>query len=397
MNTIYPSSPPPFAAIIVAAGQGQRFGGDIPKQYAKINGKTVLRYAVEAFKACGSLLSDIRIVIDPQHENLYQEAVKGLDLPAPVYGGTERKDSVYNALISLPHLAPDHAVLIHDGARPCLTAELIRHVLDALKDHKAATLAIPATDTLRRLDQGVLDETVNRTGLWALQTPQGFHYDTILKAHISARKLRDITDDTGVVSAYGEDVYMVPGSHLNIKITNPEDIFMATSLLGSQMQTVTRTAMGYDVHALVPGNGMIRLGGIDIPHEKKLLGHSDADVVLHAVTDALLGTISAGDIGTHFPPSDMTFKNMDSAVFVRKAVELISEHNGAIVHMDITILAERPKLAPHRIAMQENIARLLSLPLSSVSLKATTTEGLGFTGREEGIVAQAIATARFPL
>jgi 2-C-methyl-D-erythritol 4-phosphate cytidylyltransferase/2-C-methyl-D-erythritol 2,4-cyclodiphosphate synthase len=230
-----------------------------------------------------------------------------------------------------------------------------------------------------------------------LQTPQGFHYETILKAHISARKLQDITDDTGVVSAYGEDVYMVPGSRLNIKITNPEDLLMATSLLGSQTQTVTRTAMGYDVHALVPGNGTIRLGGIDIPHDKKLLGHSDADVVLHAVTDALLGAISAGDIGTYFPPSDMAFKNMDSAIFLRKAAELICERNGTIVHMDITILAEKPKILPYRAAMQENIAEILSLPASSISIKATTTEGLGFTGREEGIVAQALATVRFPL
>lgn len=387
---------PPFAAIIVAAGAGARFGGETPKQYTEILGKTVLRHTIEAFLSCPGL-SDIRIVIDPSHDELYKRAVKGLDLPAPVTGGKERKDSVRNALGSLAHLSENHAVLIHDAARPCVTQNDITAARTGLKTASALTLAIPVTDTIRKGDRGVLDDTINRQGLWALQTPQAFQYGLISKAHDAARDTADITDDTAVVSAHGHDVAIVTGSRTNIKITTPEDLIMATALLSAALPPpVTRTAMGYDVHALGPGNGTIRLGGIDIPHEKSLIGHSDADVVLHAITDALLGTIAAGDIGTHFPPSDNSFKNMDSAVFLTKAAELVAERHGQIVHIDITILGERPKISPHRDAMRARIASILNLPANSVALKATTTEQLGFTGREEGLVAQAIATVSFP-
>ena len=281
MNSVSQPSGPSFAAIIVAGGSGQRFGGDLPKQYARLNGKAILRHAIDAFLKCGARLSDLRVVIDPAHEPLYRDAVAGLDLPSPVHGGKERKDSVYNALQSLTHLSPTHPVLIHDGARPLIDQTLICSVADALATQSAVTLGVAVSDTLRRVDQGVLDDTINRTGLWSLQTPQGFQYATILKAHESARKLADITDDTGVVSAYGVDVYTLPGSRNNLKITTPEDLIMASALLNPP--SVTRTALGYDVHALIPGDGTIRLGGIDIPHSKKLSGHSDADVVLHAV------------------------------------------------------------------------------------------------------------------
>lgn len=394
MNRVSSPSARPFAAVIVAAGSGQRFGGDIPKQYARLNGKPVLRHAIDAFLKCKPLLSDLRIVIDPAHADLYRDAVSGLDLPEPIHGGKERKDSVHNALLSLPHLSVDHAVLIHDGARPLIDTSLIATVVAALNSHQAVTLGQPVSDTLRRVDQGVLDDTINRTGLWALQTPQGFHYGVILKAHAAARALSDITDDTGVVSAYGIDVFTAPGSRRNIKITTPEDLTMASALLSNA--AITRTAMGYDVHALIAGDGMIRLGGIDIPHDKKLLGHSDADVVLHAITDALLGTIAAGDIGTYFPPSDETFKNMDSAVFLRKAVDLVKEQGGEIQLIDVTLLGEKPKISPHREKMQIRIAEIIGIPQNYVAIKATTTEGLGFTGREEGLVAQALATVRFP-
>lgn len=395
MNTISHPSAIPFAAIIVAAGSGQRFGGDIPKQYAQLHGKAVLRHTLEAFLACPNL-STLRVVIDPAHLEIYKAATKGLDLPDPVYGGKERKDSVRHALESLNSLSDDHAVLIHDAARPCVTPAQIESVAQSLNVNKAATLAIPVSDTIRKGDRGLLDDTINRQGLWALQTPQGFHYGMIVKAHENARQMPDITDDTGVVSAYGEDVHIVTGSRTNIKITTPEDLAMAAALLGLTQQTVTRTALGYDVHALGPGSGIIRLGGIDIPHDKSLIGHSDADVVLHAVTDALLGTISEGDIGSHFPPSDQSFKNMDSAIFLNKAHELVTERQGTIVHVDITIMAENPKITPYREKMRERIADILSLPVSAVAVKATTTERLGFTGREEGIVAQSITTVSFP-
>lgn len=394
MTSVSHPSSPAFAAVIVAAGRGQRFGGEVPKQYARIGDKTILRHTVEKFLACPGL-TDLRVVIDPDHADLYRASVTGLDLPDPVAGGNERKDSVRNALASLCHLPGDHPVLIHDAARPCITPALIEQVARELAQRKAVTLATPVSDTIRKNDQGVLDETINRTHLWALQTPQGFHYGLLHKAHESARAMPDITDDTGVVSAYGEDVYISQGSRMNIKITTPEDLSMAAAFLTPP--STTRTAMGYDVHALGPGSGMIRLGGIDIPHDKSLIGHSDADVVLHAVTDALLGTIAAGDIGTYFPPSDNTFKNMDSAVFLRKAHDLVRERSGEIVHIDITILGEKPKIAPYRETMQARIADILNLPVPSVAIKATTMEKLGFIGREEGIVSQALATVRFPV
>lgn len=395
MSTISTPSTAPFAAIIVAAGSGQRFGGDIPKQYARLHGKTVLRHTLEIFLSCPGL-RDVRVVIDPAHQSLYDEAVQGLSLPSPVHGGKERKDSVRNALASLTHLSPETPVLIHDAARPCIKTELIARVVDTLQKQPAVTLATPVSDTLRKGDRGVLDDTINRTGVWALQTPQGFHYGLISKAHEAARHLQDVTDDTGVVSVYGQDVHIVEGSRQNIKITTQEDLAIASALLAPQTPMITRTALGYDVHALAPGNGTIRLGGIDIPHEKSLVGHSDADVVLHAVTDALLGTIAAGDIGTHFPPSDNSFKGMDSAVFLIKASDLVKEKSGKLIHVDITILGERPKISPYRDAMRVRIAEILSLPVDSVAIKATTTEKLGFTGREEGLVAQAVVTVGFP-
>lgn len=394
MNTNSHPSGRPFAAILVAAGSGQRFGGELPKQYVKIHGKPVLRHTIEVFLSCPDLKS-LHVVIDPSHADLYAEAVAGLDLPAPIYGGKERKDSVRNALESLKGTSDDFPVLIHDAARPCIAPEQIAQVVEALQSHKAATLAVPVSDTIRKGDRGILDDTINRQGLWALQTPQGFHYGTIYKAHENARNLQDITDDTGVVSAYGEDVHIVTGSRRNLKITTPEDLAMASAFLTSA-PLITRTGLGYDVHALGPGNGKIRLGGIDIPHDKSLIGHSDADVVLHAVTDALLGTIAAGDIGVHFPPSNDSYKNMDSAVFLTKALDLVKEKNGKVIHVDITILGERPKISPHRDAMQKRIAEILELGPDSVAVKATTTEKLGFTGREEGLVAQAVATVGFP-
>ena len=394
MNTPPALQPSAFAAIIVAAGSGVRFGGDAPKQYVRLHGKAVLRHTIETFLACPNL-SDIRVVIDPAHEEFYRQAVVGLNLPPPVFGGKERKDSVRNALASLNHLNADHAVLIHDGARPCVTQDNIQDAVEGLKASPALTLAVPVSDTIRKGDRGILDDTINRQGLWALQTPQGFKYELISKAHLAAKDTPDITDDTAVVSAYGQDVAILSGSRTNIKITTPEDLIMASALLAAA-PPVTRIGMGYDVHALGPGSGMIRLGGIDIPHEKSLIGHSDADVVLHAITDALLGTIASGDIGTHFPPSDNSFKNMDSSIFLKKAAEFVAEQSGTIVHIDITILGERPKISPYRDSMRERIAQILSLPVTSVAIKATTTEKLGFTGREEGLVAQSIATVSFP-
>lgn len=397
MSSVFHPETHKFAAIIVAAGSSQRFGADMPKQYTPLAGKPVLRRTIEAFLKCPGL-QEIRIVISPDHRAFYDAAVDGLDLPEPVMGGKERKDSVMNALKTLDHLTGTFPVLIHDGARPCIEPDLIEKTVDSLATCSAVSLATPMTDTIRKVDQGLLDTTINRTGIWSLQTPQGFHYDLISKAHAAAQDQQDITDDTGIVSAYGVDVKVIEGSRKNIKITVPEDIEMAEAFLNqsSQPQRVVKVAMGYDVHKLIPGNGTIRLGGIDMPHDKMLLGHSDADVILHAITDALLGTIGAADIGTYFPPSDQKWKNADSAIFLSKALELVIEKQGRIDHIDVSVLAEKPKLSPYREQIQRRIADILGIKPDEVGLKATTTEQLGFVGREEGIVAQAIATVSFP-
>jgi 2-C-methyl-D-erythritol 4-phosphate cytidylyltransferase / 2-C-methyl-D-erythritol 2,4-cyclodiphosphate synthase len=375
-----------FHVIVAAAGQGSRMGAYLPKQYIKIAGKTLLAHTLQNIMSWQGVCS-VQVVIDPEHADLYHEAVSGLGLPPPITGGKQRKNSINNALNNVSHLKNEDIVLVHDAARPFTRPEDVQNLLSALDTHRAASLASPVSDTLRR-DQQVID----RTGLWALQTPQAFHYGDLKQAHASESDAH--TDDTSLLSAMGINVKIVPGSRTNFKITETEDLVMAEALLNRN--TETRTGFGYDVHAFekAPTRRKLMLCGVAIPHQVSLEGHSDADVGLHALTDAILGAIGAGDIGHHFPPSDMQFKNMDSAVFLEKSVDMLADKGGTILNLDVTLICEAPKIGPHRDAMVARIAQIARIDASRVNVKATTTEKLGFTGRGEGIAAQAVATVR---
>ncbi len=381
---------PDIHLLIPAAGCGTRTGLDLPKQYQRINGKTILRHTLEKFIAIQGITS-IRVIIDPAHTDLYANSVCGLNLASPVHGAATRKESVYNGLSALGTLSENTLILIHDAARPFITAPTIHALLNAMLTSNAATLAAAIADTLIQADY----EVVDRDKVRAVQTPQAFRYGLLLKAHEQFKNDTRFTDDAGLVAALGEQIKLVDGPRDNFKITTSEDMIMAEKLLTEPRET--HTGFGYDVHAFDPAPAKnIRLGGIDIPHARKLLGHSDADVILHALTDALLGTIGDGDIGQLFPPSDMQWKNANSAIFITEAMRRVNEKGGKIIHADITLLAEAPKIGPHRIAMQTRIATLLGITPDRVGLKATTSEGLGFVGRHEGIAANAVVTVTFP-
>lgn len=382
-----------FHAVILAAGSGSRIGGDTPKQFREIAGKPLLRHSLEAFRACPGLQSIV--VVAPVGQLNYVNDVAGEKVA--ISGGATRQESVRAALTALSHLPKDAIILIHDAARPCILQAQIVAVADAAARHNAATLAIPVADSLRRVaGDGDAAEFVSRDSLWRVQTPQGFRFGLLADAH--ARGQDGATDDTALVSADGVPVKLVPGSESNIKVTMPDDFAIAEAIL-QQRQTLTpRVGMGFDVHAFdhSPSTKPLVLCGVIIPHARPLAGHSDADVGLHALTDALFGALGDGDIGTHFPPSDPAFKNMDSAVFLRKACDLVQQGGGRISHVDITLICEEPKITPHRAAMLARLSALLALDKSRIGLKATTTEKLGFTGRGEGIAAQAVATILWP-
>jgi 2-C-methyl-D-erythritol 4-phosphate cytidylyltransferase/2-C-methyl-D-erythritol 2,4-cyclodiphosphate synthase len=334
----------------------------------------------------------VRAVISPDDRERYEQAAAGLTLLQPAEGGATRQASVRNGLESLSPLAPER-VLIHDGARPFLSAAIIDRIIDALDSAPGAIAAVPVTDTLKREESGRIVGTVDRLGLWHAQTPQGFHFGPILAAHRAVAD-RDLTDDAAVAEQAGLAVAVVEGDVDNLKVTGPGDLARARrQLLGGMGEF--RTGSGFDVHRFGPGDH-IMLCGIRLHHERGLIGHSDADVGLHALTDALLGALSAGDIGMHFPPADPRWRDADSASFVRRACDLLAKQGGSIVHVDVTLICERPKVRPHREAMIARVADLLAIGRTRVSIKATTTEGLGFTGREEGIAAQATATVRLP-
>ncbi len=376
--------------LVAAAGCGVRAGLGVPKQYARINGKSVLRHTLEKFMAIQGITS-IRVIIDPAHMTQYEDAANGLPLAAPVHGGATRKDSVHNGLLAIGDAADDAIVLIHDAARPFIESAQIYALLEAMRDGRAATLAAPVVDTLVKSDYTAID----RNEVHAVQTPQAFYLQDLLKAHAHFKGDGRFTDDAGLITAMGGTVRLIDGTRGNFKITTAEDMAMAEKLLSIPRET--RTGFGYDVHAFDPTPAQsMRLGGVDIAHTRKLLGHSDADVILHALTDALLGTIGEGDIGQLFPPSDIQWKNADSAIFLIEARRRVEEKGGRIVNADITVIAEEPKIGPHRIAMQARIAALLGVTPDRVGIKATTSEGLGFTGRREGIVAQAVATVSMP-
>lgn len=388
-------------ALIVAAGKGERAGGGVPKQYRPIAGVPVLRRAILAFLR-HPRIDAVRVMIAEEHVSQYEAAVAGLELGAPVIGGAERQASVLNGLESLAAEtgtgAPDH-VLIHDAARPLVPAAVINRVLDALETGPASLPVLPVTDTLRRGQDGLAAGTVSRDGLWRAQTPQGMRFAPVLEAHRrAASEGVAVTDDAALMEWAGHAVTLVTGSEDAMKITTTEDFALAERLLAGALET--RVGTGFDVHRLgdkTPGGvDGVALGGIVIPHDKALLGHSDADVGLHAITDALLGALGDGDIGAHFPPSDPQWKGAASHRFLADACRRVREAGGQIRHLDLTVICERPKVGPHRESMRARIAEICAVPVARVSVKATTTERLGFPGRGEGIAAQAAATIALP-
>ncbi|WP_431470362.1 bifunctional 2-C-methyl-D-erythritol 4-phosphate cytidylyltransferase/2-C-methyl-D-erythritol 2,4-cyclodiphosphate synthase [Sphingosinithalassobacter sp. LHW66-3] len=375
-------------ALIVAAGQGTRAGGTIPKQFAPLAGKPMLAHS-HATLAAHPAIDSVLVVIGPGQEQLLSDT---LGDAAFVIGGTTRRESVRNGLEALARQGDVARVLIHDAARPFLLPAVIDRLLAALNRVEGAVPALPVADTLARYDDAMGD-TVSRDRLYRVQTPQAFAFDAALAAHRSWPQGVDATDDAQMVRDSGHVVTVVPGDPLLEKVTHAEDFASAERRHGSAM--ISRSAAGYDVHRFAEGEELW-LGGILIPHDRGLSGHSDADVVLHAITDALLGTIAAGDIGMHFPPSDPQWRGAASGRFLEHAAELVAARGGIIDFVDCTIICEAPKIGPHREAIRAGVAGLLRLPVERISIKATTTERLGFTGRGEGMAAHAIATIRVP-
>ena len=393
------TAPASTAVLIVAAGRGHRFGGELPKQYAQLRGAPVLSHTLRAFLKHPDV-THVVTAIHPDDRELYDAAAQasgaGEKLLPPTHGGAERQDSVRFGLEALEALSPSK-VLIQDGARPLASAGLITRVIDALDEHAAALPCVAVTDTLKRVADGLVGETVDRTGLARAQTPQGFRYNDILAAHRAVAG-DALTDDAAVAEHAKMAIGLVDGAEDNLKITTQDDLMRADGLIAARLGDV-RTGSGFDVHKFdAPGTASeIMLCGIPVPHDCDTVGHSDADVGLHALTDAILGSIGAGDIGEHFPPSDPQWKGAASWKFLAHAASLVAERGGVIASADITIICERPKVGPHRPAMRKRVADILSIAEDRVSVKATTTEALGFTGWREGIAAQAIATVRLPL
>jgi 2-C-methyl-D-erythritol 4-phosphate cytidylyltransferase/2-C-methyl-D-erythritol 2,4-cyclodiphosphate synthase len=391
-----------IAAIIVAAGRGTRAGGQVPKQYRLLGGVPMLARTISAF-TCHPAITETCVVIHRSDGAAYDRAIAGREsqgLLEPVAGGATRQESVIAGLESLlPH--PPALVLIHDAARPFVSAAVIDRVIEALKDSPGAVAALPVVDSLKRSDDhGQIVLTVDRAHLWHAQTPQGFRYGDILAAHQAAKAkgLANITDDAAIARLVGLAVQLVPGSERNVKITNEEDLAMvdrALDLEALARLADVRTGNGFDVHRFTSGSHVM-LCGVRIPHTHGLEGHSDADAPLHALTDAILGAIGAGDIGMHFPPSEARWKGAPSELFLKGAASLVAAKGGRITHVDVTVLCEAPRIGPHRETMRARMADILGLPLDCTSVKATTTEGLGFTGRGEGLAAIATATVRLP-
>jgi 2-C-methyl-D-erythritol 4-phosphate cytidylyltransferase/2-C-methyl-D-erythritol 2,4-cyclodiphosphate synthase len=371
-------------ALIVAAGKGERLGGGTPKQYRTLGGKPVLRWAVESLIFHPAVRST-RVVVGKGQREAAGKALEGLDVGDLIEGGEERADSVRNGLEAL---AGD-AVLIHDAARPFCPASVVDRLLAPLEFFEGATPVLPIGDTVARASDRLV-EAVDRTGLVRVQTPQAFRLDALRQAYASWTGIPP-TDETTVLRGAGMLVAAVAGDHALEKLTTPDDFARAEQWLASRM--IPRTGMGIDVHAF-SGEGPIMLGGVEVPHSRGLAGHSDADVLLHAITDALLGAAGLGDIGEHFPPSDPTWKGVSSDRFIRHAMRLLFERGAIVDHVDCTIIAEEPKVGPYRSAIRERVAEIAGLGMDQVSVKATTTERLGFTGRREGIAAQAVASVR---
>ena len=376
-------------ALLVAAGSGTRAGGDVPKQYRAVAGRPLLAHAIAALRH--PLIDQIHVVIGEGQERLFADATADFALAPPIIGGAERRTSVLNGLEAVAAHGGATNILIHDAARPFLPAATLEALVDELGRSEGVVPVLPVVDTLSRRDQR-LGPVVDRDGLVRVQTPQAFHFDAILNAHRGWTG-DAATDDAQIARAAGIEVSTIAGDMMLEKLTFEEDFRRAEQRLAGTL--VSRTGMGFDVHSFEEGEG-VWMGGIRIPYSRKLKGHSDADVVLHAITDALLGAIGAGDIGQHFPPSDPQWRGAASSRFIDYARSLIEARGGRIDHVDATIICEAPKIGPHRDAIRASLAALLRLPPARISIKATTTERLGFTGRGEGIAAQAIATVRLP-
>lgn len=386
------------AAVIVAGGSGLRAGGETPKQYQLIGGKPMIWWTLKAFAEHPGV-AYVQPVIGEGHVVMFDRAVGGLKVEPPVTGGVTRQESCRAGLEAVAHRQPGK-VLIHDGARPFASADLINHVIAWLDRHKAVVPGMSVAETLKRAPGGIVKETVDRSAMWTAQTPQGFDFETILAAHRNAREsgILNLTDDAAVAERAGIEIAMVPGRSENRKLTTAEDMAAADrAMMAVRLADLPdiRVGQGIDVHPFEAGN-QVMLCGVAVPHDLGLKGHSDADVAMHALTDAIFGAIGEGDIGVHFPPSDAQWKGAASSIFLRKAVESVGQRGGLIANVDITILAEAPRIAPHISAMKIILAALLEIAPERIAIKATTTETLGAIGRREGIAAFATATVRLP-
>lgn len=386
-----------IGAVVVAAGTGSRAGGEKPKQYQMIGGRPVVWWALKSF--CDHpAIAHIQPVIGAGQDALFAKSTVDLALEPPVIGGETRQDSCRLGLEALAKHEITH-VLIHDAARPFVSAELISRVIAGLEKHQSAIPGLAIADTVKKAPYGTVERTIDRTGLWAVQTPQGFAYDSICAAHDKARASgqSSLTDDAAVAELAGLDVAIIPGSPDNRKMTTAADIAEADRALSASFHDLPdiRTGMGIDIHPFAEGDHVV-LCGVPIAHTHRLAGHSDADAALHALTDAILGAIGEGDIGTHFPPNDPKWKNAPSAIFLAKAVELLARRGGKVGNVDIAILAEAPRIAPHLAQMKARLSALLGITEDRIAVKATTTEKLGFVGRGEGITAFATVLVRLP-
>ncbi len=393
--------------IILASGNGTRAGGDIPKQYQLVAGRPVLEYSLETAVE-HTEIENIILVVNQQDAYLWQPIFKRLEGKSTihiVYGGLERSHSVLNALKAIEALnfENESIVLVHDSARPFISPALISCAISAARQHGAAIPVLPVTDTVKQVDtEGRVVSTPARKDLRMVQTPQAFKFDILNKAYLAIQQsgLWNFTDDASIVESDNVEVHCFEGEPSAFKITIKDDFLRAEMYAGSQVvldrqKSSTRVASGYDVHAFGVGDHLW-LGGIKIPYEKSLIGHSDADPVLHAMTDAILGTIGEGDIGFHFPPSDPQWKGAASDIFLKHAVDMLAANHGRLIHLDATIICETPKIGPYRENMRQKIADICGVQLNRISVKATTSEKLGFTGRSEGIAAMATATVELP-
>ncbi|MBC8037430.1 MAG: bifunctional 2-C-methyl-D-erythritol 4-phosphate cytidylyltransferase/2-C-methyl-D-erythritol 2,4-cyclodiphosphate synthase [Rhizobiales bacterium] len=386
------------AAVIVAGGSGLRAGGEIPKQYQLIGGRPVLWWTLKAF-AEHPAIDHVQPVIGEGHEEMYAGATEGLNVEPAVTGGATRQESCRAGLEAVARHRPGK-VLIHDGARPFPSPDLIGHVIAGLSRHRAVVPGFPVAETLKLAPGGIIQSTIDRGGMWTAQTPQGFDFETILAAHRAAHDsgIGNLTDDAAVAERLNIEIAMIPGSAQNRKLTTAEDMMVADrEMMAVRLADLPdiRVGQGIDVHPFEAGDAVI-LCGVAIPHGQRLKGHSDADVAMHALTDAILGAIGEGDIGIHFPPSDVQWRGAASSIFLRKAVEFVRQRGGLIANADITVLAEAPPIAPHIPAMKAVLAPLLCVAPERIAIKATTTERLGSLGRKEGIAAFAVATVRLP-